>query len=299
MTTKEPIPNINIGQVYDKRYADAEVHYDALGPMADFFGRNTRAHRHDRFFQVHFVKSGLVRLYLDDQQYHRHGPMFFLTPPTVIHAFVTEDHSDGHVITVRQQLVWSLLEESGDLGDPAEVAPLCVARDQLAPARRAELDRLDQLFTALRAEVAADQAGRALAMRSLARLIFIGLFRLSNSALPPQPARHDDLMVFQRFQMLIEEHYPQHWTLARYAAELGVTENRLNEICRRTAGKPSKRLVFDRLMQEARRLLIFTTTSINEIGYRLGFNDPAYFSRFFSREAGQTPGRYRSGNRTV
>lgn len=297
MTTSEPIPNINIGEVYDKRYADAEVHYDALGPMADFFGRNTRAHRHDRFFQVHFVKSGQVRLYLDDQQYHRHGPMFFLTPPTVIHAFVTEDNTDGHVLTVRQQLVWNLLEESGDLADPAEVAPMCVAKGQLEPHRQAELDRLDQLFTVLRDEVAADRPGRAVAERSLARLIFIGLLRLSGSALPPQPVRHEDISVFQRFQMLIEEHYPEHWTLTRYADELGVTENRLNEICRRTAGKPSKRLVFDRLMQEARRLLIFTTASINEIGYQLGFNDPAYFSRFFTREAGQTPGRYRSGRR--
>ena len=50
-------------------------------------------------------------------------------------------------------------------------------------------------------------------------------------------------------------------------------------------------------MQEARRLLIFTTASINEIGYQLGFNDPAYFSRFFTREAGMTPGRYRADKR--
>ncbi len=297
MKNNEPIPNINIGQVYDQRYADAEVHYDALGPMADFFGRNMPAHRHDRFFQVHFVKSGLVRVYLDERQHHQHGPLFFLTPPTVTHAFVTQADADGHVLTVRQQLVWSLLEESGDLADPAEVRPLCVARAQLEPRRHAELDRLERLFEALGDEAASDGPGRALAVRSLARLIFIRLFRLSSSALPSQPARHEDLAVFQRFQMLIEDHHAQHWTLSQYAEALDVTENRLNEIGRRTAGKPSKRLVFDRQIQEARRLLIFTTASIKEIGYRLGFNDPAYFSRFFTREAGMTPGRYRRHNR--
>lgn len=297
MNNNEPIPNINIGQVYDQRYADAEVHYDALGPMADFFGRNMPAHRHDRFFQVHFVKSGLVRVYLDERQHHQQGPLFFLTPPTVTHAFVTQADADGHVLTVRQQLVWSLLEESGDLADPAEVRPLCVARAQLEPHRQAELDRLERLFDALGDEAASDGAGREVAVRSLARLIFIRLFRLSNSALPSQPARHEDLAVFQRFQMLIEAHHAQHWTLLQYAEALDVTENRLNEICRRTAGKPSKRLVFDRQIQEARRLLIFTAASINEIGYRLGFNDPAYFSRFFTRETGTTPGRYRRRHR--
>ena len=65
----KPIPNINIGQVYDQRYSDAEVHYDKLGNLAGFFGRNMPVHRHDRFFQVHYVKSGAVRVYLDDRQF--------------------------------------------------------------------------------------------------------------------------------------------------------------------------------------------------------------------------------------
>lgn len=108
MPERQPIPNINIGQVYDQRYADAEVHYDALGNLAGFFGRNMPAHRHDRFFQVHYVKNGAVRVYLDERQYLESGPMFFLTPPTVPHAFVTEADADGHVLTVRQQLVWRL-----------------------------------------------------------------------------------------------------------------------------------------------------------------------------------------------
>ena len=111
----KPIPNINIGQVYDQRYSDAEVHYDKLGNLAGFFGRNMPVHRHDRFFQVHFVKSGAVRVYLDDRQFVESGPMFFLTPPTVPHAFVTEPDADGHVLTVRQQLVWALIDADPSL----------------------------------------------------------------------------------------------------------------------------------------------------------------------------------------
>ena len=98
MTDRQPIPNINIGQVYDQRYSDAQVHYDKLANLADFFGRNMPVHRHDRFFQVHYVKSGTVRVYLDDQQYVESGPMFFFTPPTVPHSFVTEADSDGDLL---------------------------------------------------------------------------------------------------------------------------------------------------------------------------------------------------------
>ncbi|NVZ20075.1 4-hydroxyphenylacetate catabolism regulatory protein HpaA [Pseudomonas costantinii] len=278
----KPIPNINIGQVYDQRYSDAEVHYDKLGNLAGFFGRNMPVHRHDRFFQVHYVKSGTVRVYLDDRQYVESGPMFFLTPPTVPHAFVTEADADGHVLTVRQQLVWGLIDADPSLASGAA----CVALT-------ADADGLDQLFEELCSEINAERAGRAAALDSLTRLIMIRLLRLCANCLPARPTRHEDLRIFHRFNELIEAHYLEHWPLGRYAEGIGVTEARLNEVCRRMADLPSKRLILERVMQEAKRLLLFTGSSANEICYQLGFKDPAYFSRFFLRYAQMTPGEYR------
>lgn len=302
MRDQQPIPNIDIGQVYDQRYADSEVHYEALGNLADFFGRNMPAHRHDRFFQVHYVKSGTVRVYLDDQRYQQQGPMFFLTPPTFTHAFVTDAESDGHVITVRQQLVWPLLSEEFGLASGPNISPVCVGLAELGPEFAGEIARLDMLFDELRSEFVGQRPARALSLISLTRLIFISLLRLSSRTLVSQPARGEDLHIYQRFNELIEAHYEEHWALSMYAEALGVTEARLNDVCRRIADLPSKRLVHDRLMQEAKRLLLFTAHSVNEICYELGFKDPAYFSRFFSRNAGVTPGEYRiraSGNLAV
>ncbi|MGG2396614.1 4-hydroxyphenylacetate catabolism regulatory protein HpaA [Pseudomonas sp. SH1-B] len=293
----QAIPNIDIGQVYDQRYADAEVHYEALGKLADFFGRNMPAHRHDRFFQVHYISSGSVRVYLDEQGYQQQGPLFFLTPPTVTHAFVTEPGSDGHVLTVRQQLVWPLLDEQHGLARGAEVAPVCVALAELDEGLRAEAERLDGLFAALGREFSARLPGRAASLEALTRLLFISLLRLFAGSLPAQPARREDLLIFRRFNELIEACYREHLPLGDYAAQLGVTEARLNEVCRRVADMPSKRLVFERLMQEARRLLLFSGATANQIGYQLGFRDPAYFSRFFTRHAGLTPGDYRARRR--
>lgn len=289
----DPIPNITIGQEYDQRYADATVHYDALGRMADFYGRNMPVHHHDRFFQVHYVKRGMVRVYLDERPFHQQGPMFFLTPPTVPHSFTTEEGSDGHVLTVRQQLVWSLLEESPDLGAAQRVAPVCVATGHVSDEARLDVARVERLFDELRLEFETDRPGREVALTTLTRLIFVSLFRLSANSLPAQSVRRDELALFHRFNLEIEAHYKAHWTLLDYARTLNVTEARLNNICRRIAGVSSKRVVHDRLMQEARRLLTFTRMSVNEIGYQLGFKDPGYFCRFFARHAGTTPSGYR------
>ncbi|MBK4997436.1 4-hydroxyphenylacetate catabolism regulatory protein HpaA [Pseudomonas sp. S37] len=294
MSDRHPIPNINIGQVYDQRYSDSEVHYDRLGNLAGFFGRNMPVHRHDRFFQVHYVKSGTVRVYLDDQQFIESGPMFFLTPPTVAHAFVTEADSDGHVLTVRQQLVWQLIEADASLLPAGmQVQPACVALGNLPAEYQAEARRLQGWLEALSDEFASRQAGREAALLSLTRLIMISLLRLCPHSLESTPARHEDLKIFHRFNALIEAHYLEHWPLARYAQQVGVTEARLNDVCRRIADLPSKRLVLERLMQEAKRLLLFSGSTANEICYQLGFKDPAYFSRFFNRYAKLTPGEYR------
>lgn len=293
MNDRYPIPNINIGQVYDQRYSDSEVHYDKLGNLAGFFGRNMPVHRHDRFFQVHYVKSGTVRVYLDDQQYVESGPMFFLTPPTIPHSFVTEADSDGHVLTVRQQLIWQLIESDPGLALGPQLPAACVALDHLKPEQQSESRRLAFLFEELRGEMNSGAAGHSAAVLSLTRLIMVSVLRLCANPLEATPTRREDLQIFHRFNALIEEHYLEHWALGRYAQAIGVTEARLNDVCRRIADLPSKRLVFERVMQEAKRLLLFTGSSANEICYLLGFRDPAYFNRFFQRNAQITPGEYR------
>ena len=52
-------------------------------------------------------------------------------------------------------------------------------------------------------------------------------------------------------------------------------------------------------MLEARSELVYTSKTISEIGYGLGFEDAAYFSRFFSRRSGMSPGAYRKAERVA
>lgn len=295
MADAHAIPNINIGQVYDQRYLDADIHYESLGKLANFFGRNMPVHRHDRFFQVHYVMSGMVRVFLDEKRYDARAPMFFLTPPTVPHAFITDSKSDGHVLTVRQQLIWPLLDAPHGLGTGPFISPACVVLEEPSGAQSKIVYDLSHLFNALRDECAISQPGKNLALENLTRLIFIKLFRLSNASREQGYSTcSEDMQIFQRFNEAIETHFREHWSLAVYASRLGVTEARLNDICRRIADLPSKKIIHERVMQESKRLLLFTNQSINEICFELGFKDPAYFSRFFSRHAGISPGTYRN-----
>ena len=79
-----------------------------------------------------------------------------------------------------------------------------------------------------------------------------------------------------------------------YTAALRCSQPRLNRVCRQFSGRNANHIVLDRLCEEARRLLAFTTAPAANIGNRLGFQEPSYFTRFFKQRARQTPGQFRA-----
>ncbi|WP_298213344.1 helix-turn-helix domain-containing protein [Acidovorax sp.] len=98
----------------------------------------------------------------------------------------------------------------------------------------------------------------------------------------------------QRLEALIEAHFRAHWRVADYARALSVSPTHLSRVARTTTGASAQRLIEARLMHEARRNLAYTHLGMATIAYTLGYTDPAYFSRAFTRDAGLSPRAFRA-----
>jgi AraC family transcriptional regulator, transcriptional activator of pobA len=98
---------------------------------------------------------------------------------------------------------------------------------------------------------------------------------------------------FRNFQKSVKQSYTPMKSIKEYARELNITSVHLNRICQATVGKPALQIVHDFLILEAERFLKHTDLHVSEIAYRLNFDDPAYFSRFFKKYAGASPKQYR------
>lgn len=96
---------------------------------------------------------------------------------------------------------------------------------------------------------------------------------------------------------LIETHFREHRPAAFYAERVGISVPHLNRLCRTHTGMSLQGMVARRVLEAARRDLIFTPTSIQVIAFGLGFSDAAYFNRFFRKMTGTTPGNYRRAER--
>ena len=164
--------------------------------------------------------------------------------------------------------------------------PMIHARLEVRQAKRL-LDTLAAIGEETSQDIPAAQEAR----RHLLALFFIATWRLSGPVLretKPLPRT-----IVQSFLHAVELHFREHWTIARYAQEVGVTPDRLNATVRRTTGRSPLSLIHARFMHEAEALLEDSSLQIAEIANELGFSDPAYFSRFYKRLSGRSPNRQR------
>lgn len=105
--------------------------------------------------------------------------------------------------------------------------------------------------------------------------------------------------LLHRFRQLVERNFRRQRPMTAYADDLGITADRLHDICRRTTGRPPLQLVHERLTREAMLHLERSARTIQQIAEQLGFRDPTYFSHFFKRQTGLSPAAYRRRVRTA
>jgi len=93
----------------------------------------------------------------------------------------------------------------------------------------------------------------------------------------------------RKFSQLVEAHYITHHNVAEYAGMLNITPKALSKKISRYSDKSPNDIIKDRIILEAKRLLIHTDLSVKEIAYKLGYEDPAYFIRLFTNQVDSSP----------
>lgn len=127
----------------------------------------------------------------------------------------------------------------------------------------------------------------------LKRLIII-LTRLVKRRYMALPGWKDEkLDIVRRYSMLVEEFYREQHQVAFYAARLHKSPKTLANVFAQHNEKSPVAVIHDRIILEARRLLLYSDMSVKEVAYTLGFEDAAHFSNFFKRHLQVSPIAFR------
>jgi AraC-like DNA-binding protein len=241
-----------------------------------------------------WITSGSGTRHIDFREYAIQPNTFFLLTPGQVHFWDVQGAIDGYVLLFLEEFLTSGPPDEGFLRNLDFFHR--VDYDPVIYLDGTEVQSIQATIENLTAEYEQEQPGRTLAIQSLLRLLLIQLQR--HYRVPETPnVPSADLMLIDRFQRLIDQHYLTRRSVGEYADLLGITPGYLTKISRDVTGLPAGALIRNRIIIEAKRLLAHTDNTVAEICFELQFEDPSYFGRFFKRETGQSPLSFRQGFR--
>jgi len=112
-----------------------------------------------------------------------------------------------------------------------------------------------------------------------------------------QPATHNE--TFRNFLRILEDNYRHEHEVDFYASQLFMSVRNLNLITQNILQQSVSRIIETRKLIEAKNLLISTDKPVSEIGFELGYEEKAYFTRVFKKNTGQTPTEFRDEMRKL
>lgn len=95
------------------------------------------------------------------------------------------------------------------------------------------------------------------------------------------------------FKNYLENNFSQKRNVSFYTEKILLTEKRLNQATKKILGKTPKEIIDDRILLEAKRLLVNSSINIKEIAFALGFEEPTYFAQYFKKHTLITPAEFR------
>lgn len=249
--------------------------------MPEFFqqlkGMETDTMHLHGFYEIIWFQKGSGTHYVDFNQYAiAPGTIFFISPGQ-IHSFDTKHDQEGYVLKICAELFDDFVSLSCVTVQDKDSAAL----EMLIGAMQEELKKEDSL-------------GHREALHALVKLFVIIVRRSYAGMNPSAPNPHKvSYKAFLNFRKLIEENYCRLHTVKDYASLLNVSSKTLTLYVNECSKYSPLELINNRIILEAKRLLRYSVLSVKEIAFRLGFEDPSYFAKFFKRLVKQSPADYR------
>ena len=261
------------------------LHVELISQREHIHHGRAEPHLHEQMAQVTFWIRGGGTYLIEDKSMDFSAPAVSFVPSHVVHGFDVGANSDAVVISIADSAL-SLVAASSLLSLDR---PVMLRSDASEPT----WERMQSLMLMAHEDYMTGQPGMEKIVLSLASVVLSFMARLSSQAAIMRSS--GPVALASELKRLIDLHFRQDRGVGDYVRMLGSTPHLVAKAASLVHGKGVKELISDRRLLEAKRLLLFTVRTVEDIAYETGFKDPAYFSRFFRQRTGAPPGVWRDG----
>jgi AraC family transcriptional regulator, transcriptional activator of pobA len=270
-------------QDVDERF----LHVESIAERSRLHDWTIRPHAHRDLHHLLLVQRGGGTLNAEGEEHSFGPPTLIEVPVSCVHSFQFRPGTDGWIVTTSGALMGRLAREHAPLSAVLQEAGTVPLTSETAA-------EIAKAFEALVMEFRGQLPARRAAAEAWLTTILIHTLR-RKLALAPDAQRPGgaDNELAARYRALVEKNFAKPHRVTDYADRLCVSHERLRQACVRSTASSPLELLNARRLLEAKRCLLYTSMSVALIAEHCGFEDPAYFSRFFARAAGKSPLQYR------
>lgn len=251
-------------------------------------------------YNIIWIKEGHGTYLIDFQKFEFANAMMFFLTPGQMYQVLSEEVVEGVRISFEQDFY--CVDTFGDKASCNGVLfknPLQVPYIKLSGK---EAVQFEELSTQLHKELETNKVAQKEMVHTLLQLMMIQATRIKFSQnkveQDEEPAREDSRFL-SKLNKLLETHFKVKHAVSDYAELLYVSPKTLHKKIKKLTGRPVSEIIQDRIILEAKREIFHSNKTIKEIGYDLGFDDPAYFSRFFQKYTDESPTEFRQKMKNI
>ena len=258
--------------------------YDKHGGKAD------APHRHD-FYTVILCIEAKGQHIVDFKEYDLGERQVYFIGPGQVHQIIEVDRPQGFAMVFSADFLGEnniplrFIDDLNLFRDYGESPPLVVDESQL--------DKLRHYCQEIFAYYHGQDKFKEKAIAALVELFLINCNNLCSLPFDNTQSLEAGNSILRGFKDLVEEKYKVWHASSQYAEALHISPDHLNRSIKSLIGKTAKEYIQSRITTAAKRMLYFSELSNKEIGFELGFSEPANFSAFFKKCTGISPSQFR------
>lgn len=245
--------------------------------------RKTSPHKHNNYFEIIYLTKGKGSHTIDTKEYEITTPVIFTIRKEQVHFWNIKTKPEGFVIIIKKAFIESCLDK-----EIKHLISKLSSQTCLWPNDNSAVD----IFNLLYREEQIKKSSKQPIIEGLLKAL---LAKFLESAIP-NFSKKDNNSVYQKYIDLLNQENNLTNKVSHFAKLLNTTPQNLNRICRKETGQSSNEILSEHIINESKRLLLYTDYTISEIAHRINFKDNSHFSKYFKRHVGITPMKFRNQN---
>lgn len=240
-------------------------------------------------YKIFWIKEGKGTYNIDFQQYEFDGNVLFFLSPGQVFTVDSEKIKEAYQLSFTRDF-YCIQTHDAEIACNGLLFNNVYETPFVTPSEK-DIKRLSFILENLIEEFENQETAQYDMLQSFLKQFIIYSVRVKKEF---DVVKEDsETKLFRDFSLLVEQNFRKLHSVTDYANRLGVSPKSLTKHFQKIGTQTPSDFIKNRILTEAKRQLLYSSDAVKHIAFDLGFNDPAYFSRFFTKATGASPAQFK------